>query len=219
MADSVVIVGAGPGLGGALARRFAAGGWAVGLVARRDEVVNTCLADLAAADVRTHGVTADVVNADALDSALDEITAAVGPPRVLVYNASLYQPEAALELTPEQLKLALDVHVVGALNSAKSAVRVMQPAGRGVLVFTVNRLARTPTAGATALSIGKGAQLNLALSLELELEGTGLSVAIVTICGPIAAGTAFDPDRIADVYWQVANQEATAFRRDWLFEG
>jgi hypothetical protein len=95
----------------------------------------------------------------------------------------------------------------------------MQPAGRGVLVFTVNRLAREPTAGATALSIGKGAQLNLALSLELELEGTGLSVGIVTICGPIAAGTDFDPDRIADRYWQVANQDPSSFRRDWAFDG
>jgi hypothetical protein len=73
-----------------------------------------------------------------------------------------------------------------------------------VLVFTVNKLARDPAAGATALSIGKGAQLNLALSLDQELGGTGIHVAIVTICGPIERGTRFDPDRIAEVYWEIA---------------
>ena len=87
-----------------------------------------------------------------------------------------------------------------------------------MLVFTVNRLAREPAAGATALSIGKGAQLNLALSLGQELEGTGIHVAIVTICGPIQQGTRFDPDRIAEVYWEIANQDPGRLQRDYVFD-
>jgi NAD(P)-dependent dehydrogenase (short-subunit alcohol dehydrogenase family) len=160
-----------------------------------------------------------VVDPDALDRALDHVVGALGAPRAVVYNASIYQAETALELTPAKLQLALDVHVVGALNNAKSGVRVMQPRGDGLLVFTVNRLARMPTAGATALSIGKGAQLNLALSLEQELAGSGVHVAIVTIGGPITAGTDFDPDRIAELYWTVANQDPPGFRRDWAYDG
>jgi len=185
----LAIVGAGPGLGASIAKRFAAGGWAVGLIARREEVVDACVADLERYGVRTHGLVADVVNAPSVDAALDAVRDALGVPRVVVYNASLYQPEPALELTPEKLMLGLNVHMAGALNTAQSAVRVLKVAERGVLVFTVNRLAREPAAGATALSIGKGAQLNLALSLGQELEGTGIHVAIVTICGPIEQGT------------------------------
>ena len=218
MTKVLAIVGAGPGLGASIATRFAAGGWAVGLIARREEVVNACVSDLERYGVRTHGLVADVVNGPSVDAALDAIRDALGVPRVVVYNASLYQPEPALELTPEKLMLGLNVHVAGALNTAQSAVRVLKVAERGVLVFTVNRLAREPAAGATALSIGKGAQLNLALSLGQELEGTGIHVAIVTICGPIEQGTRFDPDRIAEVYWEIANQDPGRLQRDYVFD-
>jgi hypothetical protein len=83
-------------------------------------------------------------------------------------------------------------------------------------VFTVNNLARAPEAMSAALSIGKGAQLNLALSLERELEGTPIRVGVVTVCGPIKAGTAYDPDHLADVYWELATQEPGRFERDRL---
>jgi hypothetical protein len=61
-----------------------------------------------------------------------------------------------------------------------------------------------------ALSVGKGAQLNLALSLEREREGTPVHVGVVTLCGPIKVGTAYDPDRLANVYWELTTRESTA---------
>ena len=67
-----------------------------------------------------------------------------------------------------------------------------------------------------ALSIGKGGQLNLALSLERELEGTPIHVGVVTVCGPIKEGTAYDPGRLADVYWELATQDPARFERDRL---
>jgi NAD(P)-dependent dehydrogenase (short-subunit alcohol dehydrogenase family) len=106
----------------------------------------------------------------------------------------------------------------GALNAAQSAIAAMQGADHGVLVFTVNSLARSPEAMSAALSIGKGAQLNLALSLERELEGTPIHVGVVTVCGPIKAGTAYDPDRLANVYWELATQEPARFERDRLVQ-
>jgi hypothetical protein len=60
--------------------------------------------------------------------------------------------------------------------------------------------------------------LNLALSLERELEGTPIHVGVVTICGPIKAGTFYDPDRLADVYWELATQESARFERDRLVQ-
>jgi hypothetical protein len=68
------------------------------------------------------------------------------------------------------------------------------------------------------LSIGKGAQLNLALSLERELEGRAVRIGIVTVCGAIKAGTAFDPDRLANVYWDLATQDPARFERDRLVQ-
>ena len=214
--QSLVIVGAGPGLGSALARRFAHEGWAVALVALRREVVDAGLAELEQFGVPTCGAVADVTDRASVDEAFGAIVDALDVPEVVVYNASIYQGESALELTREALELALNVHVFGALNTAQSAIPIMRSAERGVLVFTVNSLALVPTAAGAALSIGKGAQHNLALSLEAELADTPIRIGVVTICGAIKEGTAYDPDRLADVYWELATQDPTAFERDRL---
>ena len=213
---TLAIIGAGPGLGSALARRFAQVGWSVALVALHQDAIDAGLAELEGFGVTTYGAQADVADRDGVDRAFASIIDALGVPDVVVYNASIYQAEAILELSLEALRLALDVHVVGALNTAQSAIAAMRSADHGVLVFTVNSLARSPEAMSAALSIGKGAQLNLALSLERDLEGTPIHVGVVTVCGPIKAGTAYDPDRLADVYWELATQEPAHFERDRL---
>jgi NAD(P)-dependent dehydrogenase (short-subunit alcohol dehydrogenase family) len=215
-APTLAIIGAGPGLGSAVARRFAREGWSVSLVALRQDVIDAGRAELEPFGAQTFGATADVSDAAAIRRAFEASVDALGLPEVVLYNASIYQGEAALELTHDALQLALDVHVVGALNTAQCAVASMQRAGRGVLVFTVNSLARAPEAMSAALSIGKGAQLNLALSLDRELEGTGVRIGIVTVCGPIKVGTAYDPDRLADVYWELVTQDPDHFERDRL---
>jgi NAD(P)-dependent dehydrogenase (short-subunit alcohol dehydrogenase family) len=211
---TLAILGAGPGLGSALARRFANAGWSVALVARRSDVLEAGLAELAPFEVKTHGVEADVTDRAAVDRAFQEIVDAVGVPDVVMYNASIYQAEGVLDLSNEALRLALDIHVVGALNTAQCAVAAMQHADHGVLLFTVNSLATSPEAMSAALSIGKGGQLNLALSLERELDGTAIHVGVVTVCGPIKSGTAYDPDRLAEVYWELATQDPARFERD-----
>ena len=217
-AKELAIVGAGPGLGSALARRFAREGWSVALVALRQEVIDAGLTELERFGVNTCGAQADVADRPGVERAFGSIVDALGVPDVVVYNASIYQAEPALELSHEALRLAFDIHVVGALNTAQCAIAVMQRVDHGVLVFTVNSLARSPAAMSAALSIGKGAQLNLALSLERELEGIPIHVGVVTVCGPIKAGTAYDPDRLADVYWELATQEPARFERDRLVQ-
>ena len=217
-ANSLAIIGAGPGLGSALARRFAQAGWSIALVALHQDVIDAGLAELERFGVNTLGAQADVTDRPGIEHAFDSIVDALGVPDVVVYNASIYQSEAALELSNAALQLALDIHVVGALNAAQAAVAVMQQADHGVLVFTVNSLARSPEAMSAALSIGKGAQLNLALSLERELEGTPVHVGVVTVCGPIKVGTAYDPDRLANVYWELVTQDPARFERDRLVQ-
>ena len=177
-------------------------------------MIDAGLAELEQFGVSTCGARADVSDREGIERAFGSIIDALGVPDVVVYNASIYQAEAVLELSRRRSGWRFDVHVVGALNTAQCAIAAMREADHGVLVFTVNSLARSPEAMSAALSIGKGAQLNLALSLEHELEGTPLHVGVVTVCGPIKAGTAYDPDRLATVYWELATQEPPAFERD-----
>ena len=215
---AIAIIGAGPGLGSALARRFAKAGWSVALVAKRQDVLDAGLSELVPFEVNTCAATADVIDRAALERAFASIESAVGVPDAVIYNASIYQGEPALGLSDEALRLALDIHVVGALNTARHAIAAMRRAEHGVLVFTVNSLARSPEAMSAALSIGKGAQLNLALSLERELAGTPIHIGVVTVCGPIKAGTFYDPDRLASVYWELVTQEPDSFESDRLVQ-
>lgn len=219
MTNSLVIVGAGPGLGAAMAKKFAMGGWGIGLIARDQEVLDTGTAELEHMAVPVATALADVADEALVDAGLRLLNDVLGGVDMVVYNASIYQKEPALELSTDALMLAFKVHVLGALNTAKSAVSIMEPTGHGTLVFTVNTLALHPEKASTGLSIGKGAQHNLALSLDLELEDTGINVAIVTITHPITPGTPFDPENIAELYWKIANQDPDKFQRDHTFDG
>ena len=174
------IVGAGPGLGKALATRFAEGGWDLGLIARRQPVVDDCLADLRGHDIRLQGTVADVTDAPALDQAFDVLADAIGAPTVMIYNASLYQPEPALELSPDDLNRSFAIHVLGAFNAAKSAVRLMRPAGHGILTFTINCLAVRPgrvimrkTSGYTLDRLAQERIEVLSLDFEAVCRGGG----------------------------------------------
>ena len=70
-----------------------------------------------------------------------------------------------------------------------------------------------------SLGVGKAAIRNLAFSLHADLKDSGIHAATVTICGTVAPGTAFDPDRIAEAYWQLHTQAAGAFERELQFRG
>ena len=214
----LAIVGAGPGLGSALAGASHNKAGRSRSIALRQDVIDAGLAELEQFGVNTFGAQADVTDRPAFERAFGSIVDALGVPDVVVYNASIYQEEAALALSYEALRLAFDIHVVGALNTAQCAIAAMQRADHGVLVFTVNSLARSPEAMSAALSIGKGAQLNLALSLERELADSPIRIGVVTVCGPIKVGTAYDPDRLANVYWELATQDPAHFTRDRLVQ-
>jgi NAD(P)-dependent dehydrogenase (short-subunit alcohol dehydrogenase family) len=219
MSEVLVLVGAGPGLGAAIAQRFAGEGWSIGLLAHRADVVDAERADLVPTGVTVATAVGDVTDRASMRDAMTTLTAELGAPTAVVYNASMYQAESVLELTAEGLRRALDLHVIGALSTAQCAVTAMRPAGRGVVIFTINNLALEPHAEAAAMAVGKGAQRNLALSLEQELVGTGIEVGILRIAGVIKAATAFDPARIAEAYWAIATQEPGRFVRDHVFDG
>ena len=68
-----------------------------------------------------------------------------------------------------------------------------------------------------SLGVGKAAIRNLAFSLFADLKDSGVHAATVTICGMVAPGTAFDPDRIANAYWQLHTQPIDAFEREVQF--
>lgn len=219
MANVIFIVGMGAGVSAAVARRFAREGHAVGAVARSADKLEQQLAMLRAAGATVAGATADAADMASLRGALAVLQAKLGDASVMVYNAAgvTYQPLPAL--SPEQLAADLAVSVVGAFAAAQQVAPAMRARRSGTILLTGGGFAFEPMPALASLGAGKAALRNLAFSLHADLKDSGVHAATVTICGTVAAGTAFDPDRIADAFWQLHAQPAGAFERELQFRG
>ena len=215
----IVIVGMGPGVSAAVARRFAREGYAIGAVARSADKLEEQLAALRASGVRVVGATADAGDIGSLRAALVRLRAALGDAGVLVYNAAgvTYRPLA--ELSPEAFAADLAVSVVGAFTAAQQVLPAMRAQRSGTILLTGGGFAFEPMPVMASLGVGKAAIRNLAFSLHSDLLESGIHAATVTICGTVAPGSAFDPDRIAEAYWRLHAQPAGAFEREVQFRG
>lgn len=200
MSGHVIIVGVGPGLGSALARRAARDGAKVTLIARRPDLIGTLPASLGATGADVAAVAVDAAYEPALTAALARVVTERGAPTLVVYNAVDPTPAGApSELDPEGLTMALETNVTGALVTVLATLEPMRAAGGGSIIFTGGVLASKPMAAMTSLSIGKAALRAYALCLHQELDvDDPVNAVTVTIGGVIRAGTAFDPDQIAD---------------------
>lgn len=210
-----LIIGAGPGVGLAVARRFGQGGYALHLAARRAEEVARMADDLASEGMEATGHAMDASDPVALSAAV----AAVGPVEVLVYNAAAVTMAAPMALTPAQLTRDVTISMTGALAAAQAVVPAMLEAGRGTILLTGGGFALRPMAALTSLGIGKAALRNLAFSLAEELGPKGIRVATVTILGTVAPGTAFDPSSIAEAYWALHQDRSGALGAEFQFKG
>jgi len=206
MADVAVIVGAGPGLGAALARAAAADGMKVA-VASRDQAK---IAEVA----RSTGAVAiacDATDGTSVDALFDRVGRELGAPSFVVYNASRRVRGPVAELDREAVRQAIDITAYGGFLVAQAAVRSMLPLGRGSLLFTGASASVKGYAESATFAMGKFALRGLAQSLARELGPKGLHVAHVIIDGAIGRAGAneagkLDPDAIAAAYLQIHRQ-------------
>lgn len=204
MADVLVVVAAGPGLGRAVALRFAREGARVGLVARSADRLGGLAAEVQQAGAPQVSVAeADVGDEDALRAALRRLAAELGPATVLVFNGSAYVEGSGLSLATTQLRLALDVGVVAAMVATQEVAPAMSAAGRGTVLLTGSVAADRASTGATAVGVAKAALRNLAMSLHKELAPDGVRVVTVTINGVLQGPKALDVAEIAERYWRL----------------
>ena len=213
----VVVIGAGPGLGQAIARRFAREGLPVALVARRQETVDATAKALESFGVQVIALTADSTDEAALRAALDKATDAFGTPDVVVYNAAIIQQDAPGDLTAQGHLDAWAVNVVGAVTAAAHVAPAMAERGRGTFIITGGM--PDPVARYLSLSLGKAGVRALTTMLAEYYGPAGVHAATVTVYGTVVAGTAFDPDDIAEHYWRLHNQSPDEWELEAVHTG
>jgi NAD(P)-dependent dehydrogenase (short-subunit alcohol dehydrogenase family) len=218
---TALIVGVGSGISASVARALAAAGVKVALAARNGEK----LAPLAQA------IGAEAFSANATDPAgvaalFDKVDAAIGPPEVVVYNASARARGPIAELDPEAVRGSLEVSAFGGFLVAQQAARRMLPKGRGAILLTGATASVKGFPLSSGFAMGKFALRGLAQSLARELAPQGIHVAHFVIDGAVrSAGrpdpadnpdSTLDPDAIAEAYLAALAQPRSAW--SWEIE-
>lgn len=211
----LLLVGAGPGLGLAVARRFASGGYRVTLVARSTDRLSELASSLADTGAEVNTIEANAGDSEELRARMAELYGKDGAPGLVIYNAVMGAPDRLLNSTVAHLHEAYAVDVLGAIVVAQTAVSAMRAAGFGTIIVTGGGFADHPIAALATISLGKAALRSAATMLADELRPDGIRVATLTIAGQIVSGTPFDPARIAERYWKVVEGDVpwqTEFR-------
>jgi NAD(P)-dependent dehydrogenase (short-subunit alcohol dehydrogenase family) len=202
-APLAVVAGVGPGMGLALARRFAREGYRIAMIARRRDALEGYAASVGGP---ASGHVADLSDLEATRQVMVEIRAAHGPAGLLVFNPSIWRETPAMVVEPADFHRDLALCATAGLVAAQAVYPDMKAAGRGIMLFTGGGLALAPQHGtpAPSLAAGKSALRGLVLAMAGELRPHGIRVGMVTVAGTIAPGGPFDPDRIAERFAALA---------------
>src|SRR5690348_2054380 len=214
----LLLVGAAPGLGMAVARRFAVGGYRVTLVARSTDRLRDLAGTLADTGATINTIAADASDPDGLGARMRELYLGNDAPGVIVYNAVIGAPDRLLSSSVAHLQAAYSVDVIGAIVVTQVAAPAMRAAGFGTILVTGGGFADHPIPALATVSLGKAALRSAATMLGADLAPDGIRVATLTIAGQIVAGTSFDPERIAERYWEVAHGDGP-WQAEFRFTG
>ena len=217
------VLGVGPGLGAAVARRFAREGFGVALMARREESLAPVREEIEGSGGDALSVAADATDPGSVASAFERVHAELGDPEVFVYNAGAFRMGGILEIPPEDFDACFRANCAGAFYAAQQVLPAMVERGRGTVLLTGATAALRGSARFSALAVGKFGLRALAQSMAREFGPQGVHVAHVVIDGQIDTprvremspdreeDTMLSPEAIAEAYWRLHTQHRTAW--------
>lgn len=213
----LLVIGAGPGISGSLARLYAADGYDVGLVGVDAGVLADLVADLRPHKVRVEAAQIDITDTAAARSAITMLASTFGRVDVLHFNPSRFREKDPLLLGVRELldDVALGV---GGLLTAVQAVRPFMSAGARVTA-TGSVAADLPWHRAASLGVQKAGLRNLVRSLDTTLAPDGIRATTVTVRGSLSEEGPFSPGRVAAAIREAARQDADTWQVEVPYDG
>src|SRR5437899_887873 len=219
------VIGVGPGLGAALARRFATQ-YAVALVARSEDKLAGFVREIKEAGGASLAVSADVSKEHEITRAFEQIRRELGETEILLYNAAMRPFGTLMETKPSTFENTWRVGAFGAFLAAQQVVPAMLKNGRGAILFTGATAGVKPFATSAAFGPAKFAMRGLAHVMARDLGPKGIHVAWINVDGAIDMPLIHQrfpqlkdedllkPSAIADTYWHLAHQDLSAWTLD-----
>ena len=216
---TALIVGAGAGISGSLARGLAKLGVKVGLAARNTEKLAALAQEIGAAVFSV-----DASQAESVAALFEEVDQRLGVPDVVVFNASGRVRGAVVDLDPAAVERAIGVTAFGGFLVTQQAARRMLPQGRGAILLTGASASVKGYPNSSAFAMGKFALRGLAQSAAREMGPQGIHVAHFVIDGMVRSATrpdpaelpdsTLDPDAVAQTYIDVLRQPRSAWSQE-----
>ncbi len=225
-----LVIGAGDATGGAIAKRFAAGGMMAAVTRRKRESLDELVSEIEGEGGSAHGFGCDARDEVAVIELFETIERDIGDISVVVFNigANVWFPIA--ETTERVFRKVWEMAAFAGFLAGREAAKAMQQRKRGTIIFTGATASIRGAAGFAAFSSAKFALRALAQSMARELGPQGIHVAHVIIDGAI--DTAFirdnfpdkyaqkesdgilNPDHIAEQYWLLHQQPRDAWTHE-----
>lgn len=214
-----LIVGAGLGISASVARLLTNEGVKVALACRRPEKLSALSAEIGA-----ELFTVDATDQASVERLFNDVDARIGPPDVVVFNASQRASGKIVDLDPQTVKSAIDVTAYAGFLVAQQAARRMLPEQTGALLFTGATASVKGFAHSAAFAMGKFALRGLSQSLARELGPQGIHVAHIIVDGGVRSAqrpdptdhpdSTLDPDAIAENYISLLKQSRSAWTHE-----
>ena len=185
----LALVGAGPGIGEAVARRFVAEGFFVALLARTKDKLQTMAqgieADYGKSSAKYY--ITDLRHEDSVLSSFKSIREELGPVSVLVYNAGARRVNgrSILETSSEEFENFTKINLFGAFWSTKCVLPDMLAAGKGTILFTGATGALRGNPGLSSFSPGKFGLRSLCQIITREYQAKGIHAAHIIVDSPV----------------------------------
>jgi NAD(P)-dependent dehydrogenase (short-subunit alcohol dehydrogenase family) len=225
MAKTLLVAGAGPGLGKSVAKRFAREGYGVALAARNPERLSTLAREIGAS-----AFPADLTSETDVTTLFQQIEKALAPIEAVAFVAATRVQAPFTELSAADFENVWRQSCLSGFLVGREAARAMLPRGRGSVIFTGASGSTRGRANFAAFAAAKGGLRFMAQSMARELGPKGIHVATVLIDGAIdsermrrdyrermeslGADGALHPDAIAETYWQIHNQPRSAWTHE-----
>jgi short-subunit dehydrogenase len=224
MSPSIAVFGVGPGLGQAVAHRYAREGYAVVLVARRQEPLDLLAKDLTSAGATAHVITADLSNTAAVSRLAEQIRAKVGHLDAFYYAPTPDMADGgfvpAATLTPQHLQGFMPLTVYTLLALVQEFLPHMVAKGDGAILTAQGASTLQGRPHMSGPGPAQAAQRNYLQSLHAEVAAKGVYVGMLYIGGwiehsaahaemeaakaagdPVPGGPTVDPAHLADLLW------------------
>lgn len=212
---TLVIIGAGKGLGLSLAKRFGKEGFRIALVARNEEKLQEMVVELKDRGIESSYYLADIFHKEQINGAINAIKQKYGKIDVLEFSptAGNYPPTSALDLTSENAKDVFAGQVASAIDVVNAVLPDMLDNKEGALLFTTGLSSLYPMPMIGNLGIAMSGLRNYITNLKTELSSKGIFVGHRALGVQIkdqGSGTVNDPDVIAGMWYQTYID-----RKDW----